>query len=80
MLKVCAERGMVTDGWISLDPADLCLVERFTKRISVPDKEKPASEAVVWIGIWSEIIECKKCNPYQSWTIDPDLHQVGRKP
>jgi hypothetical protein len=30
--KVCAERGMVTDGWISLDPADLCLVEGVYKK------------------------------------------------
>ena len=30
--KTCAERGMVTDGWISLDPADLGLIEGVYKK------------------------------------------------
>jgi hypothetical protein len=30
--KVCAERGMVTDGWVSLDPADIGLAEGVYKK------------------------------------------------
>jgi hypothetical protein len=30
--KVCAERGMVTDGWVSLDPADIGLAEAVYKK------------------------------------------------
>jgi hypothetical protein len=30
--KACAQRGMVTDGWVSLDPADMGLVEAVYKK------------------------------------------------
>jgi len=30
--KTCVERGMVTDGWISLDPADIGLAEAVYKK------------------------------------------------
>jgi hypothetical protein len=30
--KVCAQRGMVTNGWVSLDPADLGLAEGVYKK------------------------------------------------
>jgi hypothetical protein len=30
--KVCAQKGMATDGWVSLDPADLGLVEAVYKK------------------------------------------------
>src|SRR5262245_53338294 len=30
--KVCGEKGMVTNGWVSLDPADMGLIEAVYKR------------------------------------------------
>jgi hypothetical protein len=44
--KVCAERGMVTDGWISLDPADLGLVEEVYKK-SIREGEERLMLAVL---------------------------------
>jgi hypothetical protein len=38
--KVCAQRGMVTDGWVSLDPADLGLVEAVYKKNIREGEEK----------------------------------------
>src|SRR5262245_42824444 len=44
--KVCAERGMVTDGWISLDAADLGLVEEVYKK-SIREGEERLMLAVL---------------------------------
>src|SRR5215813_669093 len=44
--KVCAARGMVTDGWISLDPADLGLVEEVYKK-SIREGEERLMLAVL---------------------------------
>src|SRR5262247_2738289 len=44
--KVCAERGMVTNGWISLDAADLGLIESVYKK-TVRDGEERLMLAVL---------------------------------
>jgi hypothetical protein len=44
--KVCAERGMVTDGWVSLDPADIGLAEAVHKK-SIRDGEERLMLAVL---------------------------------
>src|SRR5215510_2323279 len=44
--KVCAERGMVTNGWISLDVADLGLIESVYKK-TVRDGEERLMLAVL---------------------------------
>src|SRR5262245_66575462 len=44
--KVCAERGMVTNGWISLDAADLGLIESVSKK-TVRDGEERLMLAVL---------------------------------
>jgi hypothetical protein len=50
--KAYAERGMVTDGWISLDPADIGLIE------SVYKKTLREGEERLMLAVLENAVEC----------------------